>query len=331
MAGFGWQREKSVRDWLLAEPYRFDFYQAVRLLEIVAPEAASPGESSEPEKEAVRFLSRVGLDFPASDIQQIAPTSPPQMTVNFLGLAGSQGPLPGPDTERIIERVWHKDLAMRDFLDIFNHRLVSLLYRVRKLHRVGLSARTPNETPIARYLYSAFGLGLSPLRNRLPTCDPALLHFSGILAQQPRSSVGLERLLTDQFQVRMIVKQFVGVWRTLEPDQWTKIGRAGRNQVLGQTAVAGTRVWDQQGRFEVQLGPMKFARFLDFLPLRRGWAPLCALTRFYAGQQFDFSFRLVLKREDVPQTHLGKSRLGWTSWLKTAPFTADDSQVRLYP
>src|SRR5579875_1063110 len=30
---YGWERGASLREWLLQEPYRFEFYQAVRLLE----------------------------------------------------------------------------------------------------------------------------------------------------------------------------------------------------------------------------------------------------------------------------------------------------------
>lgn len=335
MGTFGWQGEQSVKDWLFSEPYRFDFFQAVRLLERLSPQATSPGLGPEPGKEAVRFHSQVGLNFPASEVQQISPPgdlgSPPDMTVNFLGLAGPQGPLASRDTELIIERAWNKDLAMRDFLDIFNHRIVSLFYRVRKAHRIALTAQPPSETPVARYLYSLLGLGIAPLRDRMQTGDRALLYFTGILSQKPRSAIGLERLLTDHFQVNAAVRQFVGVWRALEPDQWTLIGVTGRNQFLGRNAVAGSRIWDQQGRFEVEIGPMKLAQFLDFLPTGRGWRPLCELTRFYAGQEFEFRFRLTLEAGDVQETRLGKSLLGWTSWLKTSRFISDDSQVQLRP
>ena len=44
MAAFGWQREKSVHEWLFTEAYRFDFFQAVRLLELIFPESAPVGE-----------------------------------------------------------------------------------------------------------------------------------------------------------------------------------------------------------------------------------------------------------------------------------------------
>jgi type VI secretion system protein ImpH len=334
MAAFGWQGERSLEDWLFAEPYRFDFFQAVRLLECLRPESESPGHGSEPEREAVRFRSRVGLDFPASEVQQIIRAaeadSPAEMTVNFMGLAGAFGPLAMPDTELLLERIRSRDFAARDFLDTFNHRLVSLMYQVRKMHRLALTTETPDKTPVARYLYSFFGLGLAALRGRMRIPDRALLYTAGILSQQPRSAGGLERLLACHFRVNVRVQQLVGRWRPLEPGEWTRIGKArGRNHVLGTGASIGTRVWDQQGSFLVALGPLTQTEFLDFLPSGTAYGPLCELTRFYAGQEFEFAFRLTLEAAAVPETRLGQSRLGWTSWLKTGPFASDDSQVRL--
>jgi type VI secretion system protein ImpH len=119
--------------------------------------------------------------------------------------------------------------------------------------------------------------------------------------------------------------------RQLEPSEWTRIGARGRNQILGDGAVAGTRVWDQQGSFVIELGPLNQTEFLDFLPMGIAYKSLCELTRFYAGTEFEFAFRLALRGTDIPETRLGQSRLGWTSWLKTRPFGSDDSQVRLRP
>jgi type VI secretion system protein ImpH len=335
---FGWQREAALQDWLFAEPFRFDFFQAVRLLEKLAPDAVPPGQGSEPEKEAVRFRSRVALDFPASDVQRLAPPialepeEPPEMTVNFMGLAGAFGPMAMPDTELVLDRIRSKDFAARDCLDIFNHRLVSLMYQVRKTHRLTLTNQSPEETSIARRLYSFFGLGLEGLRNRMQVPDRTLLLTAGILAQQPRSAVGLERLLACHFQVEVSVSQLAGCWRPLEASEWTRIGRIhGRNQRLGGGALVGTRIWDQQGAFRIRLGPLTQTEFRDFLPDGTAYRPLCELTRFYAGPEFEFGFQLTLKATDVPQSWLGHAVLGWTSWLKTRPFSHDDSQVHLRP
>ena len=51
------------------------------------------------------------------------------MTVTFMGLAGTGGVLPGHYTQLLIDRVREKDFGLRDFLDLFNHRLIAQFYR----------------------------------------------------------------------------------------------------------------------------------------------------------------------------------------------------------
>ncbi|HKS42602.1 MAG TPA: type VI secretion system baseplate subunit TssG, partial [Blastocatellia bacterium] len=89
----------SLADVLFEEPYRFEFFQAVRLLERIEPERHTVGRYSEPASEAVRFRTRVALSFPPSQIHQLADASedeatPPRMTVAFMGLTGPAGVLP---------------------------------------------------------------------------------------------------------------------------------------------------------------------------------------------------------------------------------------------
>ncbi len=329
--------DRPVADVLFEEGYRFEFHQAVRLLEILRPDAAPPGEGSDPRDEAVRFRSRVGLDFPAADVVQVTRAGdddePAEMAVAFLGAAGGLSPLPRPFTERVLERTAKRDTALRDFLDLFNHRLVSLMYRVRKKHRLGLATVSPERTGLADHLYSLVGLGTPGLRGRLGVDDRALLAYAGLLSQQPRSMVALEQLLRDYFGVPVAGAQFRGRWLDLEEDQRTRVGRFGENNALGGGAVLGGRIWDQQGTFELRVGPLTLEQFLDFLPPGTAFRPLCELTRFYAGTELDFGVRLLLKAEEVPEARLGAAggaRLGWTSWLKTQP-RSTDGEVRPSP
>jgi type VI secretion system protein ImpH len=346
MAADGGRADRPVDERLFAEGWRFEFYQAVRLLERIAGEARSPGgppvdpvgEGAEPEREAVRFSSRVGFDFPATEVDSVeppaAPGEPARMRVNVLGLAGVLGPLPHPFTEQVIDRVWKQDTALRDFLDIFNHRLVSLLYRARKRHRPGLSWQPPDAEPTSRAAFAFLGLGTEGLRDRMRGADRALLPYTGLLSQRPRSAVGLEILLKDYFAVPVRADQFHGQWLELPPEEQTALGlHRGRNQVLGglhDGAVLGTKVWDQNVRFELRLGPMGLRRFLDFLPIGRGYWALTELTRFYVGDELAFDVRLTLRHGEVPPCRLGAGpRLGWTSWLRTREPDRDDSQVTL--
>ncbi len=320
MAFRGWGTDGSVAQLLFDEGWRFELYQAVRLLEKMAPERVSVGEGSEPDSEAVRFVSRVGFDFPASEVQEVALQNdgkPVRLTVNVMGLAGALGPLPAPFSEMLLQRVAAKDTAFRDFLDIFNHRLVSLLYRARKRTRPGLAWERPDNEPSARTAFALLGLGTDGLRGRMDIEDRALLQYTGLVARRARSAVGLEVVLADYFGVGIRCTQLLGRWLEVSEDQRTAIGTlGGRNHALtavGSGAVLGGRVWDQRGRFEVRVGPLTLGQFLDFLPIGRGYRSLAQLIRLYAGNEHDVDVRLTLQAAEVPPCRLGAGpRLGWS-------------------
>src|SRR5262249_25340824 len=73
---------------LFREPYRFDFFQAVRLLERLLPEGSGQppaGGDGPPEREAVRFRATPALSFPASAVAQLrqaAENGPAEMAVS---------------------------------------------------------------------------------------------------------------------------------------------------------------------------------------------------------------------------------------------------------
>jgi type VI secretion system protein ImpH len=340
LAGHGWGTSGSVARLLFAEGWRFELHQAIRLLERMARESVPVGEGTEPEREAVRFSSRVGFDFPASEVHEVALPAvsgdPARMTVNVMGLAGALGPLPAPFSELLLERLSAKDPAFRDFLDIFNHRLVSLLHRARKRVRPGLSWDRPDGEGFSRAAFALLGLGTGEVRGRMEVEDRALLQYAGLLARRGRSAVTLELMLADYFGVGVRCRQFVGRWLVLDEEQRTALGASawtGRHNALsglGSGAVLGSRVWDQSAGFELILGPLALGQFLDFLPIGRGFRGLVQLVRFAVGDGLDFSVRLMLDAPQVPSCRLGCGpRLGWSSWLTTRPRAAHDSQVRL--
>ena len=335
---YGWRREASLEEWLAAEPWEFEFFQAVKLLERMQPLRPAPGAGLDPEDESIRFRSRVELAFQASEVHDVDLSSsdgPATLTTNLFSLAGSSGPLPFTDTELILEREWRKDHGMLEFLDMFHHRLLSLLVKVRKAHRPSLHGPHPADGPLAQYLFACFGLGLPQLRNRLELPDRCLLFYANILAHHPRSASGLERLISDYFQVSATVDQLEGEWNPLEPEDWTRLGTTGQNQTLGGGATLGTRVWDQQGRFSLTIGPLRYAQFKDFLPIGAAYRATCALTRFYAGPDSGFALHLRLQTNDVRESRLagrdqpGQTWLGWTSWLKTGSSVEEPAPVRL--
>ena len=365
MGTSGWRSRRSVIEQVAGEAHRFDFHQAVRLIERLRPEARSVCDGGNPDHEAVRFRSSLASAFPASDLSEAHPPRPGEarweLVVNFMGLAGGFGPLPAPFTEAIVRLTRAGDTASRDFLDIFNHRLIALLYRTRRKHRPALTRLSPDQGPFARYLYALIGLGTEGLHDRMALPDRALLGHAGLLAQRPRSLHGLERLLNCHFGLPVRIEPLQGRWLPLDDTQTTRLG--GLNSQLGGPAggaVLGARVWDQQAAITVELGPLDAPTFRDFLPDGRSWPALRAMIEFYTNKSVIVDVRLrmhakqvsgcalndmnsaalytprgLAERPRAPAARLGSTarlvsrpgpaapRLGWTSWLCTRPRQAD--------
>ena len=250
-----------------------------------------------------------------------------QMGVNFLGLAGIQGPLPLPYTEMLKERMRDGDTIMQDFLDMFNHRLLSLMYRIRETRRVGFRYTKPGSDAdeFANYLYALIGLGTPHLRGRMSIDDRALFQYAGLLANETRSADGLESILRDYFQIPVVVEQFVGRWHCLDEGDCMRLGK--QNHSLGSMFVLGRRVYDVQSQIGLEIGPVAYQTLVDFLPGGESYWPLRDLVRFYTRDEVGVMVRVRIKRDQVPVWRLGERRLGWETWLKSRPLDEDGDLV----
>ncbi len=63
--------EPPLERLLFDEGYRFEFFQAVRLLERLQPDRSAVGEDSR--NEVARFSARLSLAFPPSQIHSVEP------------------------------------------------------------------------------------------------------------------------------------------------------------------------------------------------------------------------------------------------------------------
>src|SRR5215471_18575590 len=112
---------------LFDEPYRFGFFQAVRLLERIYADHDPVGQDADIKREVVRFRTRQTLSFPACEIDELTAETepaeaPPEMMVSFMGLTGPLGALPHQYTELVMERARYRDTALWIFLVFFKRR-----------------------------------------------------------------------------------------------------------------------------------------------------------------------------------------------------------------
>lgn len=357
MGSAGGREDTGLNRELFRAPYRFAFFQAVRLLEHRWRERAAESDAPRHQPvgnddlrlELVRFRALPALSFPSATIVSLRETngseanalepSHAEMIVSFFGLTGPSGVLPRHYTELLLNRLRDKDYSLRDFLDLFNHRLISLFYRAWEKYRLPLGYERsqlddPGRVPdlATRSLYCLVGMGTPGLRGRQDLDDEVFLYFAGHFAHFPRSAAALECLLLDFLEMPVQVHQLRGQWLDLDPADQTRMPNrldpAGRNNQLGLSTVVGERVWDIQSKFRLRIGPLTWRQFRTLMPDGTALRPLSQLTRCYVGLEFDFDIQPVLLASEVPWTRLSDDpadgpRLGWNTWMRTQPFEQD--------
>ena len=347
--------EPAVIERLFREPYRFEYFQAVRMLELWLRRHGAPEQSLV--ANFLRFQNSTSLRFPASQLEAVA-SEPPgldadpaalaaalasntlkwiRVTPSFMGLLGGHGVLPPHYTERIAAQQFNdKDEGARSFLDTFSNRSLALFYAAWRKYRLHLKYEATGKDGFLPLLLGLAGLGNASLRRRLAlpehggVLDESLGYFAGALRQRPVSATQMARVLSEYFHQTIRVEQFIGCWYEMPAAQQTVLG--SDNAVLGTRAIAGARVWQRDLRLRIVVGPLDHAGFTSFLPGGPAARALASLVGMLTGVAFEVEVELVLRAADVRPVTMREGselgRLGWDSYLVETPPAVDRRDVR---
>ncbi|WP_321813921.1 MULTISPECIES: type VI secretion system baseplate subunit TssG [unclassified Paraburkholderia] len=373
MAADDGQPARTLAQQLYAQPHAFEFAQAIRLLELLSPDATPLGTGLDPRREALMLSGTLSPVFPASAIGPLRARAPrslaldddarephcspdadslPQLQVNAFALGGPNGPLPGAWQEWIQDRLRRKDTSALAFLDLFQHRLLALLYRAQRKYRsadpyplhsqraadpvlraiTGLAWHRDDETPTVE-AQTADNDSDSGNRSERGTLLRAVLARAGMFANQRRSLAGFDAMLRHHFDIDARSTPFVGGWRALPAASRTTVGHAGRNRTLGAGAIVGTRVWDEHRGIRVTIGPLARAQYEAFLPGGDSHGAFQALADAWFGAELYVHVELRLAAGQLATAHLSRAappRLGWTAWAGAGD-TAPARLTRLAP
>lgn len=370
------RRRKSltVIQQLLEEPQRFDFFQSVRLLERSA--ALNKGEkqfatepvahNSLPNREVVRFHSTHQMSFKGSDLDAVSvqdtedcgdsnrPDKQWAVGVNFMGLTGSQGVMPYYLTELVLQELKQKNSTLGDFLNLFNHRSISLFFKawhkyqlpanVERNHQQSLrlrhksSSSKPQRDLFSDALLSLAGLGTSELNYRLPMADEALAGFSGSLSRSIRTADELKGMIQAYFDIEVEIEQFQGQWQELPVDIQTRLPGEqcpkGMNNQLGTNAVLGESCFQIQNKFSVVVAPMPYDSFMELAPGSKKLEALKSFVHFSVGSELDFDIEVTLLDVEVPPAQLTDTEnyqplLGWNSHLSHSSDEENLTKIKL--
>lgn len=251
------------------------FFALVATLERLTPAAARVGGDGPVDQEVLRFRHDPSMGFSASDvveasIREVAkkPSSPwegrrevIELLTSFLGVTGSVSPLPLYIPAEVAQAPTPHGVQ-RDFLDIFHHRLLSLLYRLWMRYQIGREALSDNSEPWAKRIAALSGFDAYDERTELPLPLGELLRLAPLLAGGARTArtleLALQIVLRDDLELdadgRPIaprIEQLVGGYVALDDSQRMRLARA--SAVLGRTAVLGSRARDRSSTFAIEL------------------------------------------------------------------------------
>lgn len=349
---------------LVDDPDAFSFYQAIKLLEhyVFENEKRSASEKvqgslgvfANPNTEVISFDTRPALKFPdryltsISGLNDIVPSdqrSALTVGTNVISLAGSTGVLPYHYTELILQRIKQKDSTLSIFLDIFNHRTLSLLYRSHWKYR--FTYAEPLENTVAQreqfpttpksVVKSLVGIGTPSLSKQLAVPDETLLYFAGLLSHSVRSTHGLRQLLTSFFKLPVKIEEFIGKWQNLEEEFCSQLASRqhpkGLNAQLGCSAMLGKRIWVSQAKVRIVLGPLSADQYACFSPGSPAIKILNELAKFYLGLEHEYDISIDVDRRQLPtRTQLTTKKpsiMGWNSWLSSEKDNSSAKPLRI--
>lgn len=319
--------EPNLKAELIEHPERFEFFEAARILHLMSlPDA--PGRNTQ-----FRFHTAPRKSFPAGEVDSIfSDGSKLHLFTNVIGLFGPLGVLPHVDKELVTGG--NPNLMLRDFLDVFNTRIIRALFDAWKTNRQDVALEMfrrkvdSREDGCTMVLLALCGLAIPTTRQQHLFSDEVYAASAGLLSRTVRSASSIRRCIASQFNLPVTIHEFISERIFLPVKIQTRLGGAGEAyHRLGTTAILGPSVDSHRQRFEVQLGPLTREQFYAMCPYGEpeknlAFRRLVDLIKGILGRPLDFDIRFSVRSEVVEPSTLsfdGATRLGFDSWLVTEP------------
>lgn len=325
----------TLKQEIIDNASRFEFFEATRTLLLLTKSPLDGPRGHE--NPMLRFHSSATKNFPSGEVQDLK-REDGMMTLftHVIGLHGPAGVLPHNDRDMVSGG--EPNVLMRDFLGVFNSRIITLFFHAwlsnrhdirLEMYRRGVHE---NEDAFSKALMSLCGLGLPSTRDQRSFSDDVFAGSVGLLSRPVRSASGIRRCIAEQFGVDVKVVEFVEERIHLPRKIQTRLSRLGDgNNILGRSAIAGETVPAHRQRFEIRIGPLSRTEFEllcpfdtqddpeNTIPPNLMYRRLVDLIRSILGRPLDFDVRLEVQAEAVKPTQLGSTRLGFDSWVCSQP------------
>jgi len=292
---------EQLRDKL---PYT-QFYRFCQLLEQTQPDEPPLGSHWRVLHDPVRFRPHPGMGFPASEFKRVEMPEhahlPPTIRTTFMGLYGVESPLPTSYIDDITQRRDGHE-AVSDFLDIFNHRLITQYYRIWRKYSYPATFAPGGADKTSKYLLSLCGLGIEGCANNIATPLSRFLALTSMMRLPTRTSEGiiaLVQLLAPDTQARVIAHD-----RCRIPLR-NRLKMSARQPVsMANSPVMGSHATDVNSQVLLQLKTNNPAEAKGWLPGGPLHTDLLALLHVYLGSRLHVRLQLSVLRALLAEAQL---------------------------
>lgn len=298
--------------------HRFAPFALLRALEARMPDRPRIGESRLPGQNVTDLSQPPMLAFPAASVHALtAKDGRVHVEGHWLGLTGPMGPMPLHLSEfASYERRYSASQPYGDFLDLVSGRMLQLFYRAWASGNPAANADRPQDDRFAGMLADLTG-AYTGVPEEAVFPKAARLRYAALYAS-PRSAIGIEDALSDLLRATVRITEFVPRWRSIEPDDRSRLGRSFAG--LGSDAVAGAQVEVADAAFRVTILLASFRDYQALLPGSKRFAVLYEALGAFAPARLDWEIELAVTEAEASPAGLGgQTRLGWTSWLAPDP------------
>lgn len=297
-------------------PWDYSFTTLMRTIEAQHKTMPLIGKSSRIDQECFTLGQAPSLAFAPREIAHIDHDDDKYHIQLFsVGMIGPNGPLPIHYTEMIKDRVeTHRDRTWLNFLNMFQHRALSLLYRAWANGQATAGLDRPEEERFSRYIQCLSGT--VPTASALPS--HAQCAHSAHLVRHHHDPVALAKVIAHYFAVPAAIEEYCFHWLALEQQDQTHIGQGTDTAMMGCGAIMGSHVPDVQQKFRIVLGPLSLTDYVAFAPDGDNFAALIALIRSFIGYQYTWEICLQLRHDAVPAAYTNNTvQLGRSAWINT--------------
>lgn len=299
---------------------RFGFHQLVESIAEASSINLDELENTLIGESIFRFFTNPKINFPVGDIEQLIILEEDgrevfQFLVNFLGLQGSSGPLPGSVLDEIAEE--HNNNPIQSiYLDFFNHHLITVFHQIWRKYKYYIKFNSNFSDNYSRNIMNLLGVSRDFIKFTHLNWHKIFYHL-GIIQSGIRTKEALTSIIQHYFDLHDIsLEEHVRKIVEVEVEQKNQVGI--RNVMLGENFILGDKVESFSNKFRVNINNLKLDEFHQFLPNTKKYRQLQELIRFLLKDPLPYDVLLGLHPDTKSTFILGKdnsSFLGWTTLI----------------